>query len=63
MAKLRRKNPTPTVLIIINGRRQNLAVMKTTEAVITKFTNPAPIIANLRDKMTYNVIVKIGCLV
>jgi hypothetical protein len=40
----------PDVLIIIKGRRQNLAVRKTTEAVITTLMKPAPRIASLRTE-------------
>lgn len=47
MARMTRKLLTPIVLIIINGRRQNLAVRNTTETGMTKLTNPAPNIANL----------------
>lgn len=50
IAKMMRKMLTPAVLIIINGRRQNRAVRKATDAVITTFTNPAPKIANLLQR-------------
>lgn len=52
IAKMMRKMLTPAVLIIINGRRQNRAVRKATDAVMTTFMNPAPKIAILFRKKT-----------
>lgn len=49
-ARIVRKMLIPDVLIIIKGRRQNLAVRKTTDAVITTLMKPAPNIASLRTE-------------